>query len=148
MKQTFLFSILAICISCFSCKKDEIKSYKKSLIGDYDWEKSTTGKYGSYSTLFTHSPSNTGNNYGFRIKKNYEIILYKNGNQLKKGKLEEAREEPTWKHDNDGNIVSGYYHHEIVFNFDGEKMIFSDENGMLCKTWPYNKSPNLFTKIR
>jgi hypothetical protein len=141
--------MLIICISCFSCEKDEIKSYKKSIVGDWDWEKSTTGHNGNtFSPLITHSPSTTGNNYGFRIKKNGNVFLYENGKQIKKGKLEEVTEEAAWGSDYNGDKYIGSYYHQIIFNFDGEIIIFSDLNGFSCKTWPYNNCPNYFTKIK
>ena len=153
MKQTFLFSILIICISCFSCEKEKLKGeekdYKESIVGDYDWEESTTGEYYPYSTIITHSPSTTGNNYGFRIKKNYNIFLYENGKQIKKGKLKEITKESYFIPDSYASETGTFiYYHKITFIFEGESITLYDENGMSCKTWPYNNSPNFFKKIK
>lgn len=141
MKKNFLFSILIICICCFSCdkEKNQIQRYKRVLKGDWKWVNSSSKKNGETSSpLITHSPSTTGTNYGLRITSSNKAFLYKDGKQIKKGKLKSVEQLP------------GY--HKIIFDFEDEQIIFLEysENyepeEMSCTTWPYNNTANKFKK--
>ncbi|MNJ85505.1 hypothetical protein D3C87_29800 [compost metagenome] len=146
MKQTFLFSILIICISCFSCDKEKnrIQRFKRGLRGNWEWINSTSGKNGETSSpLITHSPSTTGSNYGLRIGSSNNAFLYENGKQIKKGKLESVEEMPI-------NSTNNY--RKITFDFEGEQVIFLEysetyEPTKLSSTiWPYKNHSNQLNK--
>ena len=150
MKRTFLFSFLiTCCISCFSCDKakDDKQKYKQSITGDWDWVNSESGSNGGTSAaLITYSPSTTNTNYGFRIKKNNTVFLYKNGEQIKKGKLKGIEDKSNLE--SGGGKITTKYYSEITFNFDGENVVFIGNSTLLtCTTWPYNGYSNHFKKI-
>lgn len=143
MKQVFLFSIMILCISCFSCNKEE-QDHKRYFVGDWDWVSSTSGQNGGTSSpLITYSPQTTGNNYGVRIKKNGNAFLYENGKQLKKGKLEKTEEIPYSTYS--GGKTSTDYLIQATLSFGDETLIFTG-GSLTCKTWPYSNSSNTFKK--
>lgn len=145
MRQTFLFSILTLCISCFSCDKEKNRTqrFKRGLRGNWEWVNSTSGKDGeSSSPLITILPSTTGFNYGLRIRSSNNAFLYENGKQIKKGKLESVEEIPIYQAN----------YRKITFIFEGEPLIFLEYSqtyhpeNMVCTTWPYNNHSNQFKK--
>lgn len=146
MKQISLFSILLICILCFSCDKEKsrLHRYKRGLKGDWEWVNSNYGQNGeTTSPLVTYSPSTTGSNYGLRIGSSDKAFLYENGKQIKKGKLTSIEEIP---------INSTNNHRKITFDFEGESIIFLEYSEsyepktIYCSNWPYKNTDNQFKK--
>lgn len=145
MKRTFLFSILIICISCFSCDKEKnrVQRFKRGLRGNWEWVNSASGKNGETSSpLITHSPSTTGTNYGLRIGSSNNAFLYENGKQIKKGKLESVEEIP----------INQTNYRKITFIFENETLVFLEYSQtyepeeISCTSWPYSNATNQFKK--
>jgi len=83
MKKILISSIIVI--GLISCEKNDILQPNSELICSWGW----TSTDGGFASHIHENPSSTGNSYILKISNNNKIVIYKNGNEVFLGELED-----------------------------------------------------------
>ncbi len=124
MKRFLIIPFLG-CLILLSCSKVS-RVERQAIKGSYDWYYSYNGFAESFSS------QETEDKFGIHIKGNGNVFLYKNDEEVLKGKITE--------------FVSSSANFIVKWNKWDQSTFTINDNQISYKVWPFSEHTNYFNK--